>query len=621
MLYAKVVLGLAVRGPFDYIIPENLYPKIKVGFRVWVNFRNRRQLGYVVEIVSKSAVKNLKNILEIIDDSPILDKNMLALTRELSDYYCCAWGEAIETALPESLRQGKRIPKSPEAELNKPNRASKVILLHDLDGNARWEFYIKHLKDALDKRQASIVVLPDKKSVLKAKEIIQVKLACSLGVLYRKQPKELEEWLKVKSGEVDIVIGTRSSIFAPLNNLGLIIINEEQDNTYKQDQVPHYHAREVAFMRINIQKARLILGSSSPSLESFYLAREDKIKYIFIPRRKEFPEIKIVDIGAQRYRPKEAIEILSKYLQDLAYATLNAKGKVLLFLNRLGFATFAACRNCGLVLKCPRCSINLVYHFKDNILKCHYCNFRTSRVEICPNCNSGYIRYSGVGTEKIESELSRLFPQAKIRRLDSWQDATVKDADIFVSTKSIIQEADYNFDLVGTLFIDNSLNRIDFRASEKTFASLVGLLKLTDKKFVIQTRLPTHHCFRALQGRDTNIFYNEELKQRRQLRFPPYMHFGLVKLRGEREIRVKEISQDLFKKLNESRTREVRDKYKNNIKVVSVNPAVPSKLRGKFCWQILCCANNPKKLSKFLKTHLKDYAHSGIIVTVDIDPL
>jgi primosomal protein N' (replication factor Y) len=231
-------------------------------------------------------VKNLKNILEIIDDSPVLDKNMLALTKELSDYYCCAWGEAIETALPESLRQGKVINKGPQDELNKPNRASEVILLHDLDGNARWEFYIKHLKDALDKRQASIVVLPDKKSVLKAREIIQAKLACALGVLYRKQPKELEEWLKVKNGEVDIVIGTRSSIFAPLNNLGLIIINEEQDNTYKQDQVPHYHAREVAFMRIHIQKARLILGSSSPSLESFYLARENKIKYIFIPRNK-----------------------------------------------------------------------------------------------------------------------------------------------------------------------------------------------------------------------------------------------------------------------------------------------------------------------------------------------
>jgi len=612
MLFAKVVLGLAIEGPFDYIIPENLYPKIKPGVRVWVNFNNRKALGYVVKLANKSAIKNLKSILEVIDDSPILNKNMLRLTKELSDYYCCAWGEAIETALPESLRRGKGITKGPEVKFNHPDKTPEVVLLHDLDGNGRWDVYIQHLKDALGNRQTAIVLLPDTKSILKGKEIIQARLNCSLAVLYRKQPQELMEWMKVKEAKVDVVIGTRSGIFAPLNNLGLVIIDEEQDSVYKQDQVPHYHAREAAFMRVNIEKAKLILGSSSPSLESYYLAHQEKIKYVPIPRRKEFPEIKIIDIVSPRYGRKQNIEILARYAQDLVFAALNAKGKILLFLNRLGFATFAACRNCGLVLKCPRCNINLVYHFKDNILNCHYCNFKTPRLEICPNCNSSYIRYSGAGTEKIESELSRLFPQAKIQRADSWQRAAIEDADIFISTKSVIREAGCNFDFVAALFIDNSLNRLDFRASEKTFALLVGLLNLTDKRFAIQTRLPRHHCLRALKGKDMNIFYDEELKQRKQLNFPPFRHFGLVKLRGIKEGKVKEVSNDLFNFLN---------RYKRSIKIISVNPAVPSKLRGKFCWQILCSANSAKALTKFLKTHLKDFAHSSIIVTVDIDPL
>ena len=265
-----------------------------------------------------------------------------------------------------------------------------------------------------------------------------------------------------------------------------------------------------------------------------------------------------------------------------------------------------------MVLKCPRCNINLVYYFKDNILNCHYCNFKMQPPTVCPNCNSGYIRYAGLGTEKIESELSRLFPQAIIKRLDNSKHLDINSADIFISATSIIKETEYYFDLIAVLSIDNSLNRIDFRAAEKAFGLLIGLLRLTDKKIVIQTRLLKHHCFNSLVDKDVSIFYTEELKQRKQLGFPPYKHLAIVKLRAKKEEKVGEASNILFNKLKKYKTKDIN--------IVSVNPGQPSKLRGNFYWQILIKSDNPRKISRFLKIHLKDFSHSGIIVTVDVDP-
>jgi len=648
MLYAKVVLGLPVEGPFDYSVPERLHKRIKEGMRAWIQFREKRKLGYVVKLSAETNIAKVKPILEIIDDSPIIDKNMLLLTRELSDYYGCSWGEAIETALPQSLRKGKKITNNIEERKNiKHKYNQEAILIHDLDKGARWDIYLESIKDTINNNRSVIVLLPDINSVLKAKEAITASLGISLALLYRKQPGELEEWQKVKESKFSIVIGTRSGIFAPVSNLGLVIIDEEQDTVYKQDQVPHYHAREVAFMRIAIEKAKLILGSTSPSLESFYLAKKGKInpsstlpslrsglskdtetkskcridaersrsiKYILLSRKINFPQTKIIDMRQEQRYFKQRNIILSKYLQDCIIQAQDAKGKILLFLNRRGFATFVSCRNCGTVLKCPRCNVNLVYHFKNNILNCRYCNFKMPPPRICPSCNSAYMRYLGTGTEKIESELSRVFPHARIRRLDNLQDVDIENADIYISTASIIKKTNYNFDLIGILSIDNSLNRIDFRSTEKTFGLLVGLLGLTEKRMLIQTSLPRHYCFQALEKKDINMFYGAELKQRKQLKFPPYQHFCLVKLRGENENRVKETSDALFNRLN----KYSKDK---NIKVVSVNPGQPAKLRGNFYWQILIKAGSPLRIVKLLKLHLKNFSHSGIIVTIDMDPL
>ena len=245
--------------------------------------------------------------------------------------------------------------------------------------------------------------------------------------------------------------------------------------------------------------------------------------------------------------------------------------------------------------------MSLVYYFKENILACNHCNFKMPIPEICPKCNAGYIKFKGAGTEKLESEISRLFPQGKI------------EEDIFISTSAIFKLKGIKFALVAVLNIDDSLNRIDFRSTEKTFDLLSRLKALAEKKLIIQTISPRSLVFSSLLKNEPDIFYKDELKQRKQLGLPPYKHLALIKIRSKKEDKARVFAESLFKELKEGSGK--------GIKVVSVNPGIPPKLRGNFHWQILLTTALPKKIHKFIKNKLKNLRHSGIIVTIDVDPL
>ena len=598
MLYAKVVLGLPIEGPFDYIVPLNLEDKVRIGSRVWVNFRNKKEVAYILGLSHRTTIKKLKEILILIDGEPILGEKMLLLTRQLADYYCCSWGEAIEAALPDEIRKGKEIGLAPLGSALPRAFCPRSLLLQ---GFNRMEVYLDEIKLAVSNRRSVIVIFTDVNAALKAKEIIQQGLKIIPQVLYRKQPKELETWMSVKSSDFSVVLGTRSSIFAPVNNLGLVIVDQEESQAYKQEQVPHYHVREVVRMRANIEEAKMILGSHSPSLESFYLAEKEKLEYRYIPSKLAYPEVKVIDLRRLAYAERKSKTLFSKFLIDAIADILTQKGKVLLLINRKGFATLASCHNCGVALKCSRCNINLVFHFDEDKLKCHHCNFKMDLPKICPSCDAGYIKYSGIGAEKVESELARIFPQARL------------NLDIFVATSSAIKDPGINYDLIGVLAIDNSLNRVDFRAAEKTFSLLMGLVSLTSKKIIIQSANANHHCFQALVKNDPQLFYREELKQRRELSFAPFKHMILVRLRGGSLEKVKQAACDLFEKLNKIKT--------SSIKMLALNPGQPAKLRGNFYYQLLMRASSAQKAGHFLKLHLKDGHYSGIIVSVDVDPI
>lgn len=615
MQYAKIIFGLPIEGPFDYSIPKELIGKLKIGSRVLVPFGNQKAIGFLVGFSSKTSIKNIKSIIATPDELPLINLNLLTLAKNISEYYCSSWGQAIETEIPLALRKGKRVTFLKNSNPEIKTFSQETTLVHCLESKSRWQkSYLPKIKSTLENKKSAIILLADLIAVNKAENLIRENFSDKkIIVLLRNQANELNKWLEIKNSGIDIVIGTRSSLFAPLDDLGLIIIDNEESYGYKQDQVPHYHAREVAFMRGNLENAEIILGSASPSLESMQLVRGKKIKYEFIYSDQGYPEIKIIDMKGLPILSLRRNIILSKYLESAIFQNLNSKGKTLILLNRRGFATMASCASCGAILKCPRCNINLVFHYKDNNLGCHHCNYKISPPKICPGCNTGYIRYAGAGIEKIESEISRIFPQAKVKHLEHQEGANLADADIFIATEGIIKNPGLEFDLVTALSIDNTLNHPDLHSAQHAFNISIGLIGLTRKKLVIQTSLPEHHAFKALIDKNFNLFYDLELAQRKQLGFPPFKHLALIKLRGKYPDKLEMTAKELFDNL--------LNKKAKSVKVMSLNRPWPEKLRGNYYWQILLKTDSPKKLTKFLKTNLNKFKHSGIIVTVDVDPV
>ncbi|MEW6075320.1 MAG: primosomal protein N' [Candidatus Omnitrophota bacterium] len=612
MKYVKAVVGLPVEGPFDYHLAETPNPPLKVGARLKVHFRNKVMTAYAVGSSAHSDVQKTKPVLKIIDEFPVLDSSMLALTRQLACYYGCSWGEAIETALPGPLRKGRPVLLGKSARL--PRRGPwNITLVHAPERKARWEVYLAAIKETLACGRSIIVLVPDRQAVIQARQRIVQELAFEPVLVYRNEPQELSQWSKMREGAVKAVIGTRSAIFSPLPGLGLIIVDEEESSVYKQEQVPHYHAREVAHMRVRIQKASLLMGSGSPSLEMMHLESKHGIAYTYIPRKEGCAQVDVIDAKHFVTHRKKFGSVISKYVQEAIAGELASGGKILVFLNRKGYATFAYCHKCAAVAKCPRCNSNLAYHYKDNSLVCGYCNFKIMPApRICPHCNAGYMHYSGMGTEKMESELSRLFPRVRIRRID--EGGNSYDADIYIATQSVVKHSELCFDLVVVAAIDNSLNRFDFRASEKTFALLTGLLSLAKKRMLILTRMPHHYCIRALAEGNHELFYKEELRYRKQLGMPPFRHFVAAKLRGKDEARVKDAAEALFAELK-------KDSLPHTARALSVSPCEQKKLRGNFYWQALLSSTRVPPLVEYLKSRLRKMSFSGIIVTVDVDPL
>ncbi|MCM8799916.1 MAG: primosomal protein N', partial [Candidatus Omnitrophica bacterium] len=420
----------------------------------------------------------------------------------------------------------------------------------------------------------------------------------------------LLSWQKVKNGEVKIAVGTRMAVFLPFNNLGLIIVDSENNPSYKEEQRPYYHARVVSFMHADLTKAELILSDISPSLESMYLVKQKKIDYLLL-KKDYFPSIVLIDIKKQSPLVIKKIGLTYPF-QEILKESLRNKKRVLIFLNRKGFSTFIYCPRCRKILKCPRCDVNLVYYFKEKKLTCHYCNYKCLPPKICPDCNSSYIRYTGIGIEKLESKLSWLYPEAKISKLEKNQNFLSIDLDFIISTDIIFRKTLPDIDTIGVVSLDNVLNRIDFRASERAFYTLLKLLVLNPNRIILQTELPGHYCFKALLEKDISLFYEAELNLRKELQLPPFRKLVLIKLRGKQRQRVKDKTKVLFKKLINTD----RDK---SIKVISYFANSPEKLRDNYIWQIMLSSKSTQKLIRFLKKVLKKFKPSGIIINVEID--
>jgi primosomal protein N' (replication factor Y) len=661
--FAKIAIALPIDRTFHYGIPEPVSAEVTVGKRVFVPFTNRRVVGYVVGLSDEADVKDVKEIESVIDKEPILSDEMLKLTHWIKDTYFCSWGEAIEAAIPSGIKQGKkelgtRIKDShikfeefPASAAHKPteeqSRALKHVidvidkkvyetfLLHGITSSGKTEVYLQAIDHALTKGRSAIMLVPEISLTPQTVERFVSRFGNKVAVIHSKltPAKRFIEWKRIKDGTARIVVGARSAIFSPVKDLGLIIIDEEHETSYKQDDVPRYHARDVAEERARLNNCPLILGSATPSLESYHKAKTGEYKLVRLTKRIDerlLPKVKIVDMRMELATRKK-IAIFSKIMLDAVEATLKKGKQAIIFLNRRGFSTFVNCKKCGLVLKCRRCDTVMVYHFDEKKMICHYCNYKQEAPDICPKCRSSYIKYFGLGTERVESEISRQFAGAHIARMDS--DTTAKagshdkilgefksgDTSLLVGTQMIAKGLDFpEVTLVCVVSADVTLNLPDFRASERTFNLLTQVAGRAGRgdaggEVIVQTYAPGHYAILTAAKHDYEKFYEEEIKSRKELHFPPFVNLVKITVRARND--------ELTLKAAQGLTDAIKGESKD-IMIAGPAPAPIARMRGYFRYNILLKGNDRASMCALLRKVLGSFRKPhGVLIAVDVDPI
>ena len=515
-----------------------------------------------------------------------------------------------------------------------------VFLLHGVTGSGKTEVYLHALSTALKTGRQGVAMVPEIALTPQMIDLFRARFGRKVAVLHSalSDRERYVQWLRVKSGEAPIVLGTRSAVFAPLPRPGLFVIDEEHETTYKQEDHLRYHAREVAIKRAQLTGAVVLLGSATPSLESRLKAGKGLVyRLLELPHRidhKPLPEVKVVDMRREIKNGNRGI--FSQALTEAVNLRLDRGEQILLFLNRRGYATIVVCRECGLVLKCPRCDISLTYHL-DNRLRCHYCNHTIPAPGRCPGCSSRYISHFGTGTQKVEEEAKRLFERAGIVRMDS--DTTTRKgsherilksfregkADILIGTQMIAKGLDLpKVTLVGVINADTTLHMPDFRAAERTFQLLTQVAGRSGRgdlpgEVLIQTYSPDHYSITAAAAHDYEGFYKNEMRVRRALGYPPFSHLALLLFTHEDEDEAKKgafLAQEFFVKelLNAG----------GQIDLLGPAPATLNKLKGRHRWQLVL--KGPKRNS--LKELIREFLDKletirpafKPVVNVDINP-
>ena len=453
-----------------------------------------------------------------------------------------AYFEGIEASQPLELNPEQR--QARDAVVSAIASHQPPFLLQGITGSGKTEVYLQIIQGALDKGKTAILLVPEISLTPQMTERFIARFGEKVAILHSglSNGEKYDEWRKVERGDAQVVVGARSAIFAPLKNLGVMIIDEEHEATYKQDSNPRYHAREVAILRAQYNQAALVLGSATPSLESRARAGKGVYQHLRLTQRANplatIPEVQVIDF--RDYIGQNETSNFTPPLLEAIQDRLDKKEQVVLMLNRRGYSSFVMCRECGTVDTCPNCDISLTLHMDTKTMNCHYCGFSKDIPQVCPNCKSHSIRYYGTGTQKAYDELAELFPQARILRMDV--DTTRKkgshqalldqfgrgEADILLGTQMIAKGLDFpNVTLVGVLNADTALNLPDFRSSERTFQLLTqvaGRAGRAEKagQVLIQSYNPQHYAIRFAKDQDYEGFYAYEMGIRRQLGYPPY---------------------------------------------------------------------------------------------------
>jgi primosomal protein N' (replication factor Y) len=512
-------------------------------------------------------------------------------------------------------------------------------------GSGKTEVYLQAIAHALAQGKGAIVLVPEISLTPQTVERFKARFSSgpvrtTVAVLHShlSAGERHDEWHKIREGRAKIVIGARSAVFAPVDPLGLIIVDEEHEHSYKQEESPRYHARDVAVVRGQMEKAVVVLGSATPSMESFHNAKKGKYRLLEMPTRADeaqMPIVRVVDMRMVAKKQKDQT-VLSPQLKEAILKRLEQKQQVMLFLNRRGFATSLQCPQCGYLAQCPNCSISLTYHRAAGHLRCHICDHQEPAPKLCPepSCRNPAIRFAGLGTEKVEDTLAKVFPHARISRMDSdtlkrkedyrrvLGDFRTGKIDLLVGTQMIAKGLHFpNVTLVGIIHADLGLHVPDFRAGERTFQLLTQVAGRAGRGDIegevwVQAFTPFHPAIQYARRHDFLGFYDQEIEFREQLRYPPFARVALLTFRGRNEEKV-EFTAKHFRKLLDPLAAEFPD-----LKLNGPAPAPLAKAETYHRFQIMLRAGQMSRLSRRLnEISLANALPDDVRLVIDIDPM
>jgi primosomal protein N' (replication factor Y) (superfamily II helicase) len=631
---------------------------------------------------------NLKPILEVIGPSVTLTPPLMKLAEWMSSYYLCPLDQALRSIAPSVVQRRssmRKVNRKVDAELDEaemalvptrplplaPQQAAalervlaafandqpKPILLFGVTGSGKTEVYLQAISRMLEEGKGAIMLVPEIALTPQTVERLRARFtACDLGLNADSKNKpegapssplailhsglsegeRFREWQRIRSGEARLVVGARSAVFAPVENLGLIVVDEEHENTYKQEESPRYHARDVAVIRGLFEKAVVVLGSATPSLESFYNSEIGKYEVCRMPSRidnRKLPTIRVVDMRHEIFRQK-GFSIFSEPLKSAIQLRLERHEQVILYLNRRGYASSMLCKKCGYVATCPECSVSLSFHRSDQTLKCHFCGYQDKAPQYCPqeSCGDPSIRYSGLGTEKLEEAVTKLFPQARVARMDSDTMTHRNDyertllrfkmgkTDILLGTQMIAKGLDFpRVTLVGIIYADVGLHMPDFRSGERTFQQITQVAGRAGRgevpgEVVVQTFTPAHSAIRFAKLQDFEGFYRDEVVFRRSLDYPPFNHLLKIECSSTQAVKAEFVANHIRKQLSE--------KMGAALRILGPSPAPIAKVRGKFRYQLLLRDARSKEQKSALQTILTELPRkSEVSIVADVDPM
>ena len=518
------------------------------------------------------------------------------------------------------------------------NSKKKKFLMHGVTGSGKTEIYMNLVNFMLKENKQSIILIPEISLTPQMVERFKGRFGRNIAVFHSRlsDGERFDEWMRVKLGNVNIAIGARSAIFLPFDNLGLIVIDEEHEASYKSDSDPKFDAREIAYMKCELENCKLLLGSATPSIESYYKSTTRELELITINDRADgaaMPKVEIVDMREELMNNNRSI--FSKALHEGITLALEKKEQIILFLNRRGFSTFVSCRKCGYVFKCKKCDISLTYHNAGEYLTCHYCGEKEKISKTCPSCGSSYVKYFGVGTEKIEQEINRIFPSARTLRMDFdttrkknsyeyiYNTFKNKQADILIGTQMVAKGLDFeNVTLVGVIAADLSLNLPDFRAFERTFQLLTQVSGRSGRgkkegKVVIQTYNADNFTVQCAAENDYDSFYKNEISMRKVMDYPPFTSILVITMSSEDEnLLIKNIQ-------NVGINLKYNIQSNDKITILGPCPCGISKIKNFYRWQIIIKGNIEELIAEEIKNLVYESVKSvynSIRVSIDINP-